>query len=133
MIEIDIPSVDPVQHEVKVILGMTTRQIFCAVPCAIVGATLFAMLKDTSMDLAIVSLMTTVIPGALFGWYKPYNMKFEQFLKLAIDNNFVNNPRRVYKTDGEEEIKWNNIKNQRELNQKNKKLSKNKKNDGEER
>ena len=110
MIEIDIPSIDPIQHEPKVFVGLTARQIIFVVPGVTLGAALFAMAFKTSTDLAIVALMITVIPAVCFGWARPYNLKFEQYLQLLYFNMFVSNPKRIYKTDSAEEKKFQTLK-----------------------
>lgn len=121
MIEIDIPSIDPMQHEPKIFFGMTSRQCLCIVPGVILGAALFMLFYKRSLDVAVVSLCAAVIPAALFGWYAPYNMKFEQFVKLWWFNTFVANPKRIYKTDSAEYVKQLTIKERQELEKKQKK------------
>ena len=105
MIEIDIPSIDPIQHEPKVFFGMTSRQILCLLPGVAVGGLLFAFTVSTDMSVAIVLLMIGVAPSVAMGWWKPYNMKCEQYLKLLYFNTFVSSPKRIYKTDSEEDPK----------------------------
>ena len=120
MIEIDIPSIDPIQHEPKIFFGMTTRQILCIVPGVIIGAALFALFYKSSMDIAVIALGLSVIPAVCFGWYTPYNMKFEAYLKLVYYNTFVANPKRILKTDNEEELKLMTIKERQEKEKKEK-------------
>lgn len=133
MIEIDIPSIDPIQHEPKIFLGMTSRQCLCITPGVALGAALFALFYKYSLDLAVITLGIAVIPAVCMGWCSPYNMKFEQFMKLVWFNTFVSNPKRIYKTDSEDEVKLLTIKERQELEKKNKAKSledkKKKKND----
>ena len=121
MIEIDIPSIDPMQHEPKIFFGMTSRQCLCIVPGVIVGAALFMLAYKKNLDIAVISLCAAVVPAALFGWYAPYNMKFEQFIKLWWFNTFVANPKRIYKTDNAEFVKQLTLKERQELEKKQKK------------
>jgi hypothetical protein len=118
MIEIDIPSIDPIQHEPKIFLGMTSRQCLCIVPGLGLGVGAFMALYGISSDLAIICLGICVVPAVLMGWYTPYNMKFEQFVKLWWFNNFVANSKRILKTDMEEERKLMTIKERQELEKK---------------
>lgn len=99
MIEIDIPSIDPIQHEVKIFMGMTARQCLCIVPGGGLGFGLFMLTRSLSTDVAMALLILCVVPAVFMGWYKPYNMKFEQFVQLWWFNTFVSNPKRIYKTD----------------------------------
>ena len=115
MIEIDIPSIDPMQHEPKIFIGMTSRQCLCIVPGVGVGAALFALTHGISQDLAIILCGLAVAPAVCLGWIAPYNMKFEQYIKLLWFNTFVSNPKRIYKTDNEQESKLLTIKERQEL------------------
>lgn len=99
MIEIDIPSIDPIQHEPKIILGLTSRQCLFIVPGVGLGIASFLLLKNISLDLAVITTALCVFPAVLFGWYRPFNMKFEQYLKLCYFNTFVASSKRVLKTD----------------------------------
>lgn len=133
MIEIDIPSIDPIQHKPKVFMGMTSRQILCIVPAVALAGTLFALTCSFSMDLAVILAGICVVPAICLGWITPYNMKFEDYAKLVYFNMFVSNPKRIYKTDSAETHKALTIKEREELermklaSEKKKKASKNSK------
>jgi hypothetical protein len=120
MIEIDIPSIDPIQHEPKIFFGMTSRQCLCITPGVIIGVTLFMLVKDLSLDLAVILLGLAVAPAVCMGWLSPYNMKFEKYVQLVWFNTFVANPKRIYKTDNEEEVKQLTIKERQEQEKKQK-------------
>lgn len=120
MIEIDIPTIDPMQHQPKIFLGMTSRQCLCIVPGVGLGCGLFALLYSTNQDLAVLLCGLCVTPAVLMGWYTPYNMKFEQYLKLLWFNSFVSNPKRIYKTDQAEEVKMMTIKERQDEEKKKK-------------
>jgi hypothetical protein len=130
MIEIDIPSIDPIQHEPKIFLGMTSRQCLCIVPGLLLGASLALATFKLNTDLAIILFAICVVPAVLMGWYKPYNMRFEQYLQLLWYNNFVASPKRVFKTDNAEDVKMLTIKERQiiEAKQKEKELAEKKKN-----
>lgn len=120
MIEIDIPSIDPMQHQPKIFFGMTSRQCLCIVPGVSLGAALFWFTRQINMDVAICLCITAVVPFVCLGWITPYNMKFEQFVKLWFFNTFISNPRRIYKTDNAQEEKMMTIKERQELESKQK-------------
>ena len=120
MIEIDIPSIDPLQHEPKIFLGMSSRQILCIVPGIGLGMALFMLTYKWSTDIAVILTALCVVPAVCLGWVKPYNMKFEQFVKLWYFNTFVANQRRIYKSDSEQERKLVTIKEAEELEKKQK-------------
>ena len=120
MIEIDIPTIDPLQHEPKIFMGMSSRQILCIVPGVSLGIGLFMLTYKWSSDIAIISTGLAVGPAVCLGWLKPYNMKFEQYVKLVYFNTFVANQKRIYKTDNEQELKLVTIKDRQELENKQK-------------
>ncbi len=95
MLEIDIPSIDPIQHEPKIFLGMTSRQCICIVPGVAVGVGLFVLLKGVSSDLAMIGLILGLLPATCLGWVAPYNMKFEDYVKLVWFNTFISSPKRI--------------------------------------
>lgn len=115
MIEIDIPSIDPIQHKPKVFIGMTARQIICIVPAVALAGILFAAINTFSLDLAVIVAGLCVVPAVCLGWITPYNMNFEDYAKLIYFNTFVSNPKRIYKTDNEESHKALTIKEREEL------------------
>lgn len=110
MIEIDIPSIDPIQHQPKVFLGMTMRQIICIIPSLAVSVGLFSLTYGISSELSMFLVLMVMIPAALVGWYRPYNMNFEDYAKLWFYNEFQSNRKRILKTDSMEEIKMLTIK-----------------------
>ena len=120
MIEIDIPSIDPIQHEAKIFLGMTSRQSICLVPGLILGGCAFAALFSISVDIAVVGLVICVAPAVCMGWIKPYNMKFEDYVKLLYFNEFKQDKRRIYKTDSAEVVKMMTMEERQFLEKKQK-------------
>ena len=122
MIEIDIPSIDPLNHEPKIFVGMTARQCKCILPGGLLAIGAFMLTKNISMDVATLASIITVTPFVLFGWLKMYNMKLEDYLKLWYYNNFVSSPERIAKTDSEEPVKTLTLK-EREIIEKKKKES----------
>lgn len=120
MIEVDIPSIDPIQHEPKLIFGMTMRQAICVIVGGGLGVVAYFAIKGLthSMDVAIGAALIFLLPAVLMGWYKPYNMKAEDYLKLIYYNNFVAYPTRILKTDEAEDIKLPTLKERQEMEQK---------------
>ena len=85
LIEVDIPSIDPIQHEPKLIFGMTLRQAICVIVGGVGGVGAFLLmhfLVPGVQDLAVVGFLLFALPAVLMGWYKPYNMKAEEYLKI---------------------------------------------------
>ena len=98
MLEINLPTIDPMQAESKVVLGLSIRQILCVVPGLGLGVAGFFALKDISFDLGLVVAVIAIAPAVLMGWARPYQLKFEQYLKIFINNRFLYPPKRLYRT-----------------------------------
>lgn len=98
MIEVPIPQ-DLNEFEPKILGAVTTRQAFCIIAGAILGYTVYAIEVACGVENAVeVPLyIIPVIPCFLLGWIKPYGIKMEDFLKVAIISNFVSPCHRVYK------------------------------------
>lgn len=120
MIEVDIPSIDPIQHEPKLIAGMTFRQAICVIVGGGLGIGAFFIAKNLtdSIDVGIISMLIFLLPAVFLGWYKPYNMKCEDYIKLVYYNNFVSYPTRILKTDGAEDIKLPTLKERQAMEKK---------------
>ena len=128
MIEIDIPSIDPIQHEAKIFLGMTSRQSVCLVPGLIAGGALFAVLFPLiGIDWAVMALVICVAPAVCMGWVKPYNMKFEDYVRLLYFNEFKQDKRRIYKTDTAEVVKMMTMEERQFMEKKQKEKQRKKK------
>ena len=101
MLEIDIATIDPMQHQPKIFLGLTRRQCLCLVPGVAIGAVMFYLVqkKIGSIDMAFICCALALAPFILFGYVRPYNMPFEKYLKLMIQNRFINSSKRIFKTE----------------------------------
>lgn len=120
MIEVDIPSIDPIQHEPKLIFGLTMRQALCLIVGGGLGIGAY-FLMDTlvgQQDLCIVSALVFLLPAIALGWYKPYNMKCEDYLRLVYFNTFESYPTRILKTDNAQDIKMPTLKERQEMERK---------------
>lgn len=99
MIEIKIPK-EINRYEARFIGPFSLRQFICLLLGLPACVGLFLLLKPyVGPDLAGFFL---VIPGGiawLFGWYKPYGMKFEKYMQTVFVNSFLAPSKRVYKTE----------------------------------
>lgn len=98
-IEIKIPK-EVNQYEAKAVGPFTLRQFFCLFLCLPLCIGLFLLVRPlVGTDLAGFVAM---IPGGiayLFGWYKPYGMKFEVYMRSVFINSFLAPRKRPYKTE----------------------------------
>lgn len=120
MIEVDIPSIDPIQHEPKLIFGMTMRQTVCAIVGGGLGIGLYFLLQGLVgvMEISMGGFLICALPAVLLGWYKPYNMKAEDYAQLVYYNNFIAYPTRILKSDGADDIKLPTLKERQEMERK---------------
>lgn len=120
MIEVDIPSIDPIQHEPKLIFGMTVRQTLCAIIGGGLGVGFYFVLNALIgvMEVSMGGFLICALPAVLMGWYKPYNMKAEDYAQLVYYNNFVAYPTRILKSDGAEDVKMPTLKERQEMERK---------------
>lgn len=101
MIEIEIPE-DVKKYEAKLIGPFTTRQIICLIGAAISGIGVYFLTNRVlhlETDAFIILLVLIAVPFALFGWIKPNEMKFEQYLYTIIRHSLLAPQHRVYKTE----------------------------------
>lgn len=101
MIEIEIPQ-DITKYESKLIGPFTTRQLFCFVGlvggCVASYKATVSLLGDES-GLKMILPMIVAIPFALIGWYKPYGLPFEKFIKSIFVSMFLAPAKRLYKIE----------------------------------
>lgn len=82
-IELPIPK-DIRKYETKLIGPLTTRQTICIVPACALGALAYITLsKIAPRDLAMFACMLVIVPFIVFGWFKPYGIPLEKFLKTV--------------------------------------------------
>lgn len=98
MIEVEIPK-DVRKFESKVVGPFSARQAVClaiATPIILVSYFLLDFLAtDTRMFVSAI----LGIPILAFGWYKPYGIKLEDFLKTAFISAMLSPKNRLYKTN----------------------------------
>ena len=102
MIEIEVPK-DITKYESKLVGAFTGRQVACLVIAAGIGIPLFLFLTKNNAvhvprDFALFAVMLVMIPAVLMGWFKPYGMNFEQFVKVTFVSNVLSPKRRKYVT-----------------------------------
>ena len=117
MIEVDIPSIDPIQHEPKLIFGMTLRQTICLIVGGGLGLGFYFLIQSLVgvMEISMLGFLIFSLPAVLMGWYKPFNMKAEEYAKLVWYNNFIAYPTRILKSDGAEDVKLPTLKERQEM------------------
>lgn len=98
-IEIKIPK-EVRKYEAKAVGPFTLRQLICLIICLPICVGLYALVKPyLGVDLAGFTVIIPAGIGWLFGWYKPYGMKFEKYMKTMFVNSFLAPSKRVYKTE----------------------------------
>lgn len=100
MIEIDIPK-DIREYDSKLVGPFTTRQTICLVAGGAVAFAVYSLIKNIELpsDAQLIITGIFIIPFILFGWFKPYGMALEQFLKVALISNFIAPAKRIYEVN----------------------------------
>lgn len=97
-IEREIPK-DIKKYEPKLLGPFTTRQILCLVPGLGLGVLAYLLLKNfLSSDVCLFITTFIVVPFILLGWFKPYGLPFEKFVKTVFISSVLSPPIRKYKT-----------------------------------
>lgn len=99
MIEIEIPA-DIKEYEPKVLGPFSGRALIGIIGVVVTSIVGFFIL-DTFLDngLRIIIPLIFDLPWVLFGYYKPYGMKFEDYFKSQLYTTIIPPKRRVYKTE----------------------------------
>lgn len=99
MIEVKIPK-EINRYETKAVGPFTLRQLLCIAICLPVGVGVYVLSKPHVGDSLAGFLV--FIPGGiayLFGWYKPYGMRFEKYMQTVFVGSFLAPNKRIYKTE----------------------------------
>lgn len=98
-IEIKIPK-EITQYEAKFVGPFTLRQTVCVGICMPTCIGIYNGLSPL-LGSNTAGYFCILPAGAafLFGWYKPYGMKFEQFVRSAFINNVLAPNKRKYRTE----------------------------------
>lgn len=98
-IEIKIPK-EIRKYEAKAVGPFTLRQLICLLICMPICVGLFILVKPyVGIDIAGFVVILPAGVGWLFGWYKPYGMKFEKYMQTVFVNSFLAPRKRLYKTE----------------------------------
>lgn len=124
MIDIRIPK-EIRRYEAKFVGPFTLRQTICVgigLPTCILLYN--CLLPFISRDLIIFFLLLPAAATFLFGWVKPYGMRFEEFFFSAVINNFIAPRRRKYVTVNQHEMR---LETMRKVDEQQNKTSSNRK------
>ena len=124
MVEVDIATIDPIQHKPKIFLNMTVRQIIFVIPSVLLGVLMGFLAYKLSPDAMFPMILLGVAPGIAFGFFRPQEMELEKYLMLMYENHFKNPQKRIFKTDTEEEVKFLTMEQRRKQEQAKAKMSK---------
>lgn len=98
MIEIEIPK-DIRKYESKFIGPFTLRQTICVGIAAACSITIYNTVgKLLIQDMRAPLCFIAAAPALLAGWYKPYGLPLEKFLKVIIVTMILAPTKRLYKT-----------------------------------
>ncbi len=104
MIEIRIPK-EIRQYKEKAFFGLTWRQIFALVLAGAINIPLYLYLTPlTGADVSSWVVIFSAVPIMMMGFWEPYGMNFEDFLKAVIISMLVYPEKRLYKTENLFEI-----------------------------
>jgi len=85
--------------KIKVLFGLTRRQIICFGAAALIGVPLFFLLRHTvSASTATVWMVLAMLPFFLFAMYERNGQPLEVFLKHMVQTIFVRPKIRTYQT-----------------------------------
>lgn len=99
MIEIRINK-DVGSYEPKIVGPLTARQSVCVASAAPVCIGIYQALSPVlGVDVAGVLVAIPAALAWLFGWYKPYGMKTEQFIRSVFVNMVLAPTTREYRTE----------------------------------
>ena len=83
----------------KVLFGLTRRQIICFGAAALIGVSLFFLLRNTvSASTATIWMVLAMLPFFLFAMYERNGQPLEVFLKHMVQTIFVRPKIRIYQT-----------------------------------
>lgn len=126
MIEIRIPK-EINTYEAKFIGPFTLRQSVCLLIALPICVVLYNVLKPyCPLDTVGFVMLLPASIAYLFGWFKPYGLKFEKFLENVFISAFVAPSKRKYCTENyyaiiAEQIRKDELLELENVNKKNKK------------
>src|SRR5699024_6749492 len=81
----------------KLFFGLTKRQLIGFSIGLIVGFSVFMIFKNVNLDVAMYALFISVAPILFATIYQKDNMYIEQWIKLIIEQKYLNPNKRYYK------------------------------------
>lgn len=97
-IERNIPD-DIQKYEPKLIGPLSKRQLLSIVPAAVIAVAAFYGIGDAlPTEAKLFITMIIGVPFLLVGWYKPYGLPFEDFVKTVAVSMVLSPKHRKYKT-----------------------------------
>lgn len=98
MIERKVPR-DMSSYESKLLGPLTTRQVVCLVPGAIVAILAYLAFDDSLGESALLVSTILALPFGLCGLYKPFDIPFERFAKTAFYSIISSFIKKKYKSE----------------------------------
>ena len=98
MIEIEIPK-DIRAYETKLIGPLSGRKAACVGISAPIALVAWNLLESLPTDSRLIISAILCLPILLFGWFKPFGMKLEDFLKTTFVSTILSPKRRLYVTE----------------------------------
>lgn len=99
MIEVEIPK-DPNRYEPKQVGPFTIRQTICVAIMGVSGYFIYQYVSPyLGTDLTGFLILIPAVIAWAFGWWKPYGLRFEAFIKTAFICNFISPTKRKYVTE----------------------------------
>ena len=98
MIEVEIPK-DITKFESKTVGPFSTRQAVCILIAAPIILGSYFLFDSLVSDTRLILSATLGLPILAFGWFKPYGMKLEDFLKSAFATAVLSPKNRLYQTE----------------------------------
>lgn len=93
---ISIPT-DLKKIQSKLFFGLTKRQLIGFGLALLVGITIFLIFKNINLDIAMYVLFFSTAPILFATIYQKDNMYIEQWIKLMIEQKYLNPNKRYYK------------------------------------
>ena len=99
MIELEVPK-DIRRYEAKLFGPFTTRQLICFVIASVIAFGVYMLISSViPTDVCFFLIIIIDAPVLLCGWFKPYGMPFEKFIKTAFATTVLSPSARKYVTE----------------------------------
>jgi hypothetical protein len=99
MAYVSVPK-DMSKVKVKLLFGLTKRQIFCFLPGAAIGVPLFFLLRGTlGNQVAMIVMVVVMLPAFFMGMYEKDGLPAEIIVRNFIRSQFLWPGVRLYRTE----------------------------------